>query len=138
MDALLIEKYEIKVLVGCRSLNRDRSSSLKIGGTNVNKLDILITLIQNCVEFGPWKQNCYFNRFLNWSVGKVCVFGLFIKVGDFYLFNDQFLLFILVSVVANLKTTTNADVLHKIVGVLKCSHDKTGDASCGKIAENNE
>ena len=57
MDPRLFEKYKIEVLVGRRSLNRDCSSSLKISGTNVNELDISITLIQNFVEFGSRKAD---------------------------------------------------------------------------------
>ena len=53
-------------------------------------------------------------------------------------FNEHFLLFILASVVANHKTTTNADVLNKIAWVLKCAPGKIGAASCGKIADNDE
>ena len=53
-------------------------------------------------------------------------------------FNDHFLLFVVASVVANHKTATEADVLNKIAGVLKCSPDKVGAGSLGKTADNNE
>ena len=43
---------------------------------------------------------------------------------DLFFFNYHFLLFILASVAANHKTTTESDVLNKIAGVLKYSHDK--------------
>ena len=45
---------------------------------------------------------------------------------DLFFFNYHFLLFILASVAANHKTTTESDVLNKIAGVLKYAHEKIG------------
>ena len=56
----------------------------------------------------------------------------------FSFFKNQFLLFALASVVTNHKTATEADVLNKIVGVLKYAPDKIGAGGRGKIADNDK
>ena len=120
--------------------------------TWMNRLDIWITIIQKIqsfVEFWPLKaefllkKSSYSGAYLDWSVRKVCVCGLWGKNGLhraggpwieklkssaiafsfawFFLsfFNDHFILFILANVAANHKTTTTgSDMLNKIVGVL--------------------
>ena len=56
---------------------------------------------------------------------------------DFFIFfNDDFLLFVLASVVANHKTATEADVLNKIV--LNYAPDKIGAGGQGKTADHDE
>ena len=56
---------------------------------------------------------------------------------DFFIFfKDHFLLFLLASVVANHKTTTEGDMLNKIV--LNYALDKIGAGGRGKTADNDE
>ena len=58
---------------------------------------------------------------------------------DFFIFlNDQFVLFVLASVVANYKTATETDMLSKITGVLKYASDKIGAGGRRKSADNDE
>ena len=49
-----------------------------------------------------------------------------------------FLLFVPVSVVANHKTATEADVMNKIARILKYAPDKIGAGGCRKTGYNDE
>ena len=60
------------------------------------------------------------NKFLKASAFAFS-FGWF-----FLFFNDHFLLFIVASVGVNHKTSTEPDVLNKVAGVLKYTHDNIG------------
>ena len=86
----------------------------------MNRLDIWITIVQNFVEFRPWiiiKKKFFLLRSFRLECQSSAIAFRF--TWFFHFFTYCFVLLVPVSVTANHKTATEAELLNKIAGLLK-------------------